>query len=77
MAVEGLNSCENIVVVLSGELGVHRRLLYQWRDQLEPIEDGEKPPTNSREGEWHRKVTTLKRLVGDKTLEADSFKGVG
>ena len=23
----------------------------KWRDQLEPIEDGEKPPSNSREGE--------------------------
>jgi hypothetical protein len=24
---------------LSEELGVHRRLLYKWRDQLEPIVD--------------------------------------
>ena len=40
MAVERLKSCDNIVA-LSEELGVHRRLLYKWRDQLEPIEDGE------------------------------------
>jgi transposase-like protein len=35
MAVERLNSCDNIVA-LSEELVVHRRLLYKWRDQLEP-----------------------------------------
>ena len=35
MAVERLKSCENIVA-LAQELGVHRRLLYKWRDQLEP-----------------------------------------
>jgi transposase-like protein len=33
MAVERLKTCDNIVE-LSQELGVHRRLLYKWRDQL-------------------------------------------
>jgi len=33
MAVARLKSCENIVA-LSKELGVHRVLLYKWRDQL-------------------------------------------
>jgi transposase-like protein len=33
MAVERLKSCDNIVA-LSQELGVHRRMLYKWRDQL-------------------------------------------
>ena len=42
MAVERLKNCDNIVA-LSAELGVHRRLLYKWRDQLEPIDDGEAP----------------------------------
>ena len=32
IAVERLKKCDNIVA-LSRELGVHRRLLYQWRDQ--------------------------------------------
>jgi transposase-like protein len=36
MAVERLRSCENIGA-LAEELGVHRRLLYKWRDQLEPV----------------------------------------
>ena len=35
VAVERLNRCENIVA-LSQELGVSRRLLYTWREKLEP-----------------------------------------
>jgi len=42
MAVERLKGCENIVA-LTQELGVHRRLLYKWRDQLEAIDHGEGP----------------------------------
>jgi transposase-like protein len=49
MAVERLKRCENIVA-LSEELGVHRRLLYKWRDQLDPVDIGdESPPENPRE----------------------------
>jgi len=40
MAVERLKRCENIVA-LSEELGVHRRLLYKWRDQLDPVDIGQ------------------------------------
>ena len=54
---------------------MHRRLLYKWRDQLEPIDDGEGPPENGRERELRLQVIQLKRLVADKTLEADFFKG--
>jgi transposase-like protein len=74
MAVERLKGCDNIVA-LSEELGVHRRLLYKWRDQLEPIEDGQGPPENSKERALRLQVGQLKRLVADKTLEADFFKG--
>ena len=74
MAVERLKSSDNIVA-LAKELGVHRRLLYKWRDQIEPIDDGEPPPLNGRERELRLKVEQLKRLVADKTLEADFFKG--
>jgi transposase-like protein len=74
MAVERLKGCDNIVA-LSAELGVHRRLLYKWRDQLEPIDDGQGPPENSKERELRLQVGQLKRLVADKTLEADFFKG--
>ena len=74
MAVERLQGCDNIVA-LSEELGVHRRLLYKWRDQLEPIDAGQGPAENSKEREMRQQVAQLKRLVADKTLEADFFKG--
>ena len=74
MAVERLKGCDNIVA-LSAELGVHRRLLYKWRDQLEPMDDGQGPPENGKERELRLRVAQLKRLVADKTLEADFFKG--
>jgi hypothetical protein len=35
-----LKGCDN-VLALSRELGVPQRLLYKWRDRLEPIDDGE------------------------------------
>jgi transposase-like protein len=74
MAVERMRSCESIVA-LSQELGVHRRLLYEWRDQLEPVDGGPGRPENSKERELRQQVERLKRLVADKTLEADFFKG--
>ena len=73
MAVERWKSCDNIVA-LAQELGVHRRTLYKWRDQLEPVEDGEGEPANLRERELRRQVTQLKQLVADKTLEAGFFQ---
>ena len=74
MAVERLKGCDNIVA-LSEELGVHRRLLYKWRDRLEPMDDGAVPPENGKERELRLQVAQLKRLAADKTLEADFFSG--
>jgi transposase len=74
MAVERLKTCDNIVE-LSQELGVHRRLLYKWRDQFDPFDSGEEPPTNSRESTLRKEINQLKRVVLDKTLELDFFKG--
>lgn len=74
-AVERLKQCENIVA-LSKELGVHRRLLYRWRDQFEPAESGEGlPPGNSRETTLRKEVSRLKRALAEKTLEGDFFTG--
>ncbi len=75
MAVERLKACDNIVA-LSEELGVHRRLLYKWRDQLDPVDVGdEAPPQNSRESTLRKEIKQLKRVLVDKTLELDFFKG--
>jgi len=74
MALERLKTCRS-VSELSAELGVHRTQLYKWRDQMEPIDDGENPPSNSRERELRKEIRDLKRVLGEKTLEADFFKG--
>ena len=75
MAVERLKSCDNIVA-LSEELGVHRRLLYQWRDRRDAVEgDEESPPGKSRESTLRKEISQLQRVLAEKTLELDFFKG--
>jgi len=75
MAVERLKTCDNIVA-LSKELGVHRRLLYKWRDQFAPFDETAEPVTGSSpQATLRRKVHQLQRLLVDKTLEVDFFKG--
>ena len=74
-AVERLKTCDNIVA-LSKELGVHRRLLYKWRDQFGPFDEQGEPATGSSlQATLCRKVSQLKRVLVDKTLEVDFFKG--
>jgi transposase-like protein len=72
MVVERLKSCDNIVA-LAQELGLHRRLLYKWRDQLEPLEHGQEPVPSRPE--LRQQVRQLKRLLAEKTMEMDFFKG--
>ena len=74
MAMERLKSCES-VTALSEELGIHRTLLYKWRDQMEAVESKDGPPANSRERELRAEIRQLKRVLADKTLETDFFKG--
>ena len=75
MVVERMKQCDNIQG-LSEELGVHRRLMYKWRDQFEAVEKGEElPPVNSREAALRKEVSQLKRVLAEKTLEVDFFKG--
>ncbi len=73
MVVERVKGCDNIVA-LAQELGIHRRLRYKWRDQLEPVEHG-KQSTLPSSPEMRRQVQQLKRLLVEKTLEVDFFKG--
>jgi transposase len=74
-AVERLKTCDNIVA-LSKELGVHRRLLYKWRDQFAPFDESAEPATGSSpQATLRRKMHQLKRVLVDKTLEVDFFKG--
>lgn len=75
MVVERMKHCDNILA-LSAELKLDRRLMYRWRDQLDPVDKGEwPPPQNSRESRLRKEVNQLKRVLADKTLELDFFRG--
>jgi transposase-like protein len=74
MALERMKSCRN-VSELAAELGIHRTQLYKWREQMEPVDDGQGPPSNSRERELRKEIRELKRVLGEKALEVDFFKG--
>jgi transposase len=74
ICVERLKQSDNIVE-LAKELGIHRRMLYRWRDQLEPVAKKEGSPPLSREAKLRNEVNQLKRALADKTLEVDFFKG--
>jgi transposase-like protein len=74
MAVDRLNQCDNIGE-WAKELGIHRRLLYAWREKLAPLECGEGPPATSREATLRKEVSQLKRVLAEKVLEVDFFKG--
>jgi transposase len=75
MAVERLRTCDD-VGELARELGVTRRCLYKWRTKLEVIEPGEeasRPSTHT--ASYRKEIQQLKRLLAEKTMEVDFFKG--
>ncbi len=74
LALERMKTCRN-VSELSAELGIHRTQLYKWRRTMEAADDGFDPPANSGERELRKEIRELKRVLGEKVLEADFFKG--
>jgi transposase-like protein len=74
MVVERMKGCNNITA-LAKELGLERKLMYTWRDQLEPEARADRPPIETREAKLEREVRRLKGALADKTLEIDFFKG--
>ena len=74
MCVERLKQSENIVE-LAKELGIHRRMLYRWRAQLEPVAKKAGAPPPSPEARLRNEVNKLQRALAEKTLEVDFFKG--
>ena len=74
MAVDRLMQCDNIVA-LAKELGISRRLLYTWREKLELLDCSGEPPANAREATLRKEVSRLKRVLAEKVLEVDFFKG--
>jgi transposase-like protein len=75
VAVQRLRGCDNIVGQAK-ELGVSRRQLYRWRDELDPEdpEVGKAPRRESRTSTLRKEVNHLKRVLAEKTLEVDFFR---
>jgi transposase-like protein len=73
MCVERMKQCDNIGA-LAKELDIHRRMLYRWRDQFDPVEKSEGSP-KSGEARLRHEVNQLKQALAEKTLEVDFFKG--
>ena len=69
-AVERMNPCDNITR-LSRELGVARHLLYYWRDSWLHASP---QPGLYREGSLRKQILKLKRMMANKTIEADFFR---
>lgn len=69
-AVERMKASDNIVR-LSEELGIGRRLLYNWRDRLDETDPS---PLRFRELMFRKQITKLKRLLANKALELDFFR---
>ena len=68
-AVEQMNVCNK--VELACELGVCRRVLYNWRDRFGKTDP---PPPCSRELILRKHITKLKKLLANKILEVDFFR---
>ena len=73
MAVERFTRCEN-ATELARELGIDRGLLYKWRKLQEQGEE-RAGRVNSGERRLHTEISELKRLLAEKALEVDFFKG--
>ena len=71
LAIERLKDCRN-VTALALELGIDRESLYQWRKRMR---QGKDEAADSMPGTPQREIDELKRLLAEKTLEVDFFKG--
>jgi transposase-like protein len=64
-----MKSCSSITA-LAKELGLSRSALYKWKWQEEDKEAGGAPVRN-----FQKKIQELERVLAEKTLEVDFFKG--
>lgn len=73
-AVERMR-CSESIKELANELGVHRSVLYNWRDQLAPEDRAEWQEREGAETRLERENRELKQALAEKTLEVDFFRG--
>ena len=72
MALERMKDCAS-VTALAEELGVDRTVLYHWQRNLDPSDEGATKHSSVRK--LRKEVRDLKRVLAEKTLEVDFFKG--
>ena len=72
-AVERMKECKN-VKALARELGIDKRLLYDWRERAADLSD-QRAPANRKTRQLENENRELKRLLAEKTLETDFFRG--
>jgi transposase-like protein len=73
MAMEQMKDCSS-ASALAEEFGIHRTVLYHWQRQLEATGDSSARAT-SLVRKLRRQVRDLKRVLAEKILEVDFFKG--
>ena len=80
-AVKKMEECAN-VTALARELGIRRKWLYQWRDEIRAGAPGEKPSgavgdqeKEKEKEKLQRRVLELEQMVGRQAAELDFFKG--
>ena len=73
MAIERMKDCPS-VSALAKELGIDRSNLYRWQRQLEHAGESSARVT-SPVRELRKQARELKRVLAEKTLEVDFFKG--
>lgn len=61
---------------LAAELGISKRQLYAWRDQVRRLDQAALMRGNSRERALERENRKLKEALATKVLEADFLQGV-
>ena len=72
-AVERMKEGNNIRA-LARELGIDKRLLYDWRERAADLSD-QRAPANRKTRQLENENKELKRLLAEKTLETDFFRG--
>jgi transposase len=72
-AVTRMKESENLSA-LARELGISKRLLYDWRDRSSDLRDKRTVP-NRHALQQETEIKELKRLLAEKMLEVDFFRG--
>lgn len=72
-AVERMKESNNIRA-LARELGIDKRLLYDWRERAGDLSD-QRSPSNRKTRQLEQENKELKRLLAEKALETDFFRG--